>query len=304
MSSMPWFRFFPSDWLGGTRGLSALEAGVYINLLATMYERGEPLADEPAKLARMCGATVAQFKAAIETLVGDGKIVRLDGTLWNVRVEKELSERAEKSTTAQKSANELWKKKRNKNNDGVDANALPTHSERNASQKPEARSQKEDADASAGGADDRLVASLIDAAGQAIDPTRYGFQDLSRPKAWLAEGCLLETDILPAIRRVAERAAPMSIKNWRYFDGAVADARANRTKPLPIGQPAAQSERKPFVQKIYGITNHGDTGGNREPDHRTDAAVLASASGDGRREPGFSDERVAGLVQGALNRGP
>ena len=39
MSKMPWIRFFPSDWLAGTRGMSAVETGVYITLIATMYER-------------------------------------------------------------------------------------------------------------------------------------------------------------------------------------------------------------------------------------------------------------------------
>ena len=38
MSESPWIKFYPSDWLAGTRGMSATEAGVYINLIAMMYE--------------------------------------------------------------------------------------------------------------------------------------------------------------------------------------------------------------------------------------------------------------------------
>ena len=36
----PWFKFYPSDWLGGTRGLTAEETGVYITMIAMMYEAG------------------------------------------------------------------------------------------------------------------------------------------------------------------------------------------------------------------------------------------------------------------------
>jgi len=90
---------------------------------------------------------------------------------------------------------------------------------------------------------DDLADCLIEAAGASIDPTRYGLQDLSRPFAWLADGCDLDLDILPAVRRVAARASPMAIKGWNYFDGPVADAKANRTKPMPEGRANAGNHK-------------------------------------------------------------
>lgn len=100
MSEMPWVRFFPSDWLGGTRGMSAAETGIYITLIASMYERGEPVPEEPARLARLCGASNSAFKTALESLISEGKIRRVEGGLWNDRVEKEGVYRAEKSEVA------------------------------------------------------------------------------------------------------------------------------------------------------------------------------------------------------------
>nr|WP_313010760.1 DUF1376 domain-containing protein [Brucella intermedia] len=89
MTKMPWVRFFPSDWLGGTRGMSAVETGIYITLIATMYERGEPIVEDHARLARLCGASNSAFKKALDTLIDEGKITRIEAGLWNDRVEKE-----------------------------------------------------------------------------------------------------------------------------------------------------------------------------------------------------------------------
>jgi uncharacterized protein YdaU (DUF1376 family) len=142
MSELPWVRFFPSDWLGGTRGMSAAETGIYITLIATMYERGEPIPEDHKRLARLCGASNAAFKSALETLINEGKIERVDGGLWNERVGKESEFRSEKSQVGRQAANARWNKKDNENNVSDDANAMPSQSERNANQKPEARVEK------------------------------------------------------------------------------------------------------------------------------------------------------------------
>lgn len=39
MSGDPWVKFWPSDWLAGTSGLTAAERGVYITILALIYEQ-------------------------------------------------------------------------------------------------------------------------------------------------------------------------------------------------------------------------------------------------------------------------
>lgn len=139
MSKMPWVRFFPSDWLGGTRGMSAVETGVYITLIATMYERGEPIAEDHSRLARLCGASNSAFKKALETLLGEGKIVRVDAGLWNDRVEKEQVYLSDKSEVGSRAANARWQRKDKENNGCDDADALQTQCQGNANQKPDTR---------------------------------------------------------------------------------------------------------------------------------------------------------------------
>jgi uncharacterized protein YdaU (DUF1376 family) len=137
MSDMPWVRFFPSDWLGGTRGMSASETGIYITLIATMYERGEPVPEDHPRLARLCGASNSTFKTALESLVSEGKIARSEAGLWNDRVAKEQSYRSEKSEVGKQAAIARWGTKENKNNVGPHANAMQSQCQGNANQKPE-----------------------------------------------------------------------------------------------------------------------------------------------------------------------
>ena len=138
----PYFRFFASDWLGGTRGMKAAEVGVYITLIAMMYERCEPIPEDHKRLARQCGCSVSMLVSIIEMLVDDGKIARFDGCIWNDRVEKEFKWREKNSEQSSEAAHARWEKA-NKNND----DKMQTQSERNAdgmpNQKPETRSHKE-----------------------------------------------------------------------------------------------------------------------------------------------------------------
>lgn len=83
---------------------------------------------------------------------------------------------------------------------------------------------------------DRLDGDLRDAAGAALDPTSTGLMVLDRPLAWAEAGCDFEQDVLPAIRAAAARASPGSIRSWKYFDQAVADAKARRLAPMPEGR--------------------------------------------------------------------
>jgi hypothetical protein len=58
---------------------------------------------------------------------------------------------------------------------------------------------------------------------------------LSDPIQWIESGCDLEMDILPAVKARAHRMRPGSVKSWSYFTDAVADARARRETPMPVG---------------------------------------------------------------------
>ena len=57
MNHLPWFKFFPADWLKGTRAFSPLRKGIWIDLLAYGWEskiQGSIETDWES-LARLCG---------------------------------------------------------------------------------------------------------------------------------------------------------------------------------------------------------------------------------------------------------
>lgn len=130
MSGLPWVRFFPSDWLAGTRGMSAAETGIYITLVATMYERREPVPEHHERLARLCGTTVAAFARALDSLVAEGKVTRSPEGLFNRKVAEELRIRDEKSDGASQSAKIRWQQKANE----IKPTAMRPQSDRNANQ--------------------------------------------------------------------------------------------------------------------------------------------------------------------------
>lgn len=89
-----WFKFYASDWLSGTVALSPAEKGVYITLIAAMYDAGGSIPNEPRRLARLTGASNSLLKRAVEALLDDGKL-ELDeqGHLTNARVQQEVHDR-------------------------------------------------------------------------------------------------------------------------------------------------------------------------------------------------------------------
>ena len=136
MSRSPFIPFYPSDWLAGTRGLTAAETGIYITLIAMMYEREAPLEADYKRLARLCGATVPSFMAALDSLVSEAKITVTNGALWNARVQVELGKRSEKRESARDSAKARWRKAPQKQAP-YDADAMRNRCETDANQKPE-----------------------------------------------------------------------------------------------------------------------------------------------------------------------
>jgi len=118
--------------------MTASESGIYITLIALMYERGGEIENCPPRLCRLCGSSNSAFKRALEVLISEGKITQNGNLLSNSRVVEELSYTREKSSVARESANRRWDKKVKVINGGNDANAMQTQCDGNANQKPEA----------------------------------------------------------------------------------------------------------------------------------------------------------------------
>lgn len=153
-----WCKFYPSDWLAGTRGLTMAEAGLYITMIMMMYEKGAPIDDDHTALARLAGAPKAAFARALQTLLRSGKIIETDDGLWSRRVEKELKTRAHKAKVASQSASARWQKGEEKQR-GPDANASNSQCETDATrnQKPDTRVPTSSDEASPVPEDDRTI---------------------------------------------------------------------------------------------------------------------------------------------------
>jgi len=118
MSAEAWFKFYPSDWLSGTATLSAAERGVYITIVAAIYDEGGPIRRSDDRLARQCGLPKAGFVRALAALIDLRKIEEIDGCLCNSRAKTELTERESRISHSRKGAEVTNQKKHEKSKDG------------------------------------------------------------------------------------------------------------------------------------------------------------------------------------------
>lgn len=69
---------------------------------------------------------------------------------------------------------------------------------------------------------------------------------------WIAEGCDVDLDIIPEIKRQADNRKP--IRAWSYFTGGIADAKATRLQPMPEGKTngkPTRNHRQDTLDAIY-----------------------------------------------------
>jgi len=92
---IPYFRFYPGDFMRGVRGMTAQEIGLYTMLLCRMYEESGPIENHTLRLSTYSGMRLAAFEKTLDKLVQLGKIVSQNGVLYNDRAEVEISSRAD-----------------------------------------------------------------------------------------------------------------------------------------------------------------------------------------------------------------
>lgn len=89
--------------------------GVYITLIALMYERAGPIScADMAKLARNCGTSASALASLLGGLIADGKITRDGDMLSNHRAMLEIENVMSKSEVARDKAKGRWQKKPDK----------------------------------------------------------------------------------------------------------------------------------------------------------------------------------------------
>ena len=252
MGDQPFIKFYPSDFLGGTSGLSPAERGVYITLLCLMYENDGPILRDDSRLSRRCGSPKAAFIRALDSLLAEGKLVEVDGMLTNKRAEKAIVDRANRTQNSTHAAKQRWgaqagKSEQNQSNDY--AGAMPEQCVGDASQKPEPEPERDtNVSLCKNGFDDfwsaypkkvekdaarkawakavkrSLAEDIIEGARQ-YAAVRHG-QDLQytkNPSSWLNDGRWKDETLQPAvIAQSVDRAAfwAESIKANKYVSPA------------------------------------------------------------------------------------
>jgi uncharacterized protein YdaU (DUF1376 family) len=106
----PYFPMYASDWLAGTRSLTAAETGIYITIICMMYEKGGPIEMPRRRLARLCGTTAPALNRALDVLIEAGKLDQYGEKLSNVRAMLEIEKRADKTRSSRDNANARWSK--------------------------------------------------------------------------------------------------------------------------------------------------------------------------------------------------
>lgn len=129
MATVPFMKFYISDYLIDTQHLTTLEHGAYLLLIMTYFQTGKSLPDNDRKLSQFCKLSVAKF-LKVKTVLKEFFFIS-DGKWVHKRVEKEIDEMLKKSDLARVSANNRWSKFEEESKERDDANALRTHCERN-----------------------------------------------------------------------------------------------------------------------------------------------------------------------------
>lgn len=97
----PWYKCYPSNFLRGCFGLTAEEIGVYRTIVDLIYDKGGPIDDSPADIARISGCSTRKFSIIRDKLLTmPEKLVRTpSGKLMNPRAGVEIRKRQKSDGT-------------------------------------------------------------------------------------------------------------------------------------------------------------------------------------------------------------
>jgi uncharacterized protein YdaU (DUF1376 family) len=89
----PWVKWYASNWIAGTRGMSLVEIGLYDTILNMIYDDGAPVRDDIVWLGRIVGERPTTVDKILNRLVVLEKLMRVDGVISNKRAEREIETR-------------------------------------------------------------------------------------------------------------------------------------------------------------------------------------------------------------------
>ena len=142
MGEYPFIKFFTSDFLAASAGLSAAETGIFIKLLCQFYEHDGPIKRDDARLARVCGCPKPAFRKALTALLESRTVTEEEGWLFSPMAEKQIADRQVRTQKAAHAAQERWTargQKAQENQCPDHADASPEQCVDDASQSPESK---------------------------------------------------------------------------------------------------------------------------------------------------------------------
>ncbi len=129
---MNYYEHHLGDYMRDTAHLSMLEDAAYRRLLDAYYVRERPLPIDEKECFKLARATTAAEKSSVRYVLQQFFELFQDGYRQS-RADSEIARYKSKQEKAKRSANARWGKQER------DANAMRTHSERNAHQTPDTR---------------------------------------------------------------------------------------------------------------------------------------------------------------------
>ena len=259
-SSDPWYKRNPQDFHDGTRELSLEARGAYNDVVDMIYIFGGALRMSDTVIASKLVVDVRKWRPLKKQLIASGKLfLTPEGWLHNERAEAELlarqqvndrrstggGSRGHRPDIDRTSTGHPQKKV-------IEFKGRPAVTPTYLKKEDREEERKRDPVSSvvpvarpAPAAAPRQV-DLIDLrnklteaangalASEAVAP---GLAILTIPEMWMREGADLELDIIPALQDVGRRKHGANIRSWKYFNGAVADKKAEREGGLPPADP-------------------------------------------------------------------
>ena len=134
MKRAAYIPFYASDWLAGTADMTPAEVGVYIGIIARIYDLGGPIRADFGRLSRATNCPPGSLRKLIEGLAQAGKITLQDGLISNARAEKELEIRGQKAVSAQENARSRWSKNAKKTSSDAMRNGCEADAYQNQNQ--------------------------------------------------------------------------------------------------------------------------------------------------------------------------
>ena len=263
-SYIPYFSFYPADFMNGVRGMTAQEVGVYTMLLCRMYEESAAVERNDMRLSTYCGMKEAAFGKVLDRLIALGKIISRPEGLINPRAQMEISKRAhslKNNIKAGKASAEKRQQNQQKDSTGVQQPFNHSEAEAEADTKATTSVVAAPRDASPIQSEidptdrERLLSAMgADASGM-VGPNgkRIGTSaDMVIAAKWSEHLSIEEQCRLIAERTAAAKAksAAFAPNSFNYFTAVMADLVATKAQPMPQGSATgSKSDRDSQMQR-------------------------------------------------------